>query len=78
MASLKEQLEAAGFDTANLNEQAVLQQLDSAGFDVSSFSAPQKPFSLEEIIAYDKPVQPQFGIEGPLKTSKESQPGFCL
>ena len=42
MASLKDQLDQAGYDTSTLDEAAVLKQLSDAGYDVSSFStAPQ-------------------------------------
>jgi len=40
MASLKDQLDQAGYDTSNLDEAAVLKQLSDAGYDTSSFSAP--------------------------------------
>lgn len=38
MASLKERLDAAGYDTAGLDEGAILQKLDKAGYDVSGMS----------------------------------------
>jgi len=42
MASLKDQLDQAGYDTSNLDEAAVLKQLTDAGYDTSSFTpAPQ-------------------------------------
>lgn len=37
MASLKEQLDAAGYDTSSLDENAILAKLDSAGYDVSQY-----------------------------------------
>lgn len=40
MASLKDQLDQAGYDTSTLDEAAVLKQLSDAGYDTSSFSAP--------------------------------------
>lgn len=40
MASLKEQLEAAGFDTSNIDEAQILSSLDAAGFDTSSLQPP--------------------------------------
>ena len=38
MASLKDQLDQAGYDTSNLDEAAVLKQLSDAGYDTSSFT----------------------------------------
>ncbi len=38
MASLKDQLDQAGYDTSTLDEAAVLKQLTDAGYDTSSFS----------------------------------------
>lgn len=37
MASLKQQLEAAGYDTSTLDENAILSKLDAAGYDVSQY-----------------------------------------
>lgn len=42
MASLKEQLDAAGYDTSGLDESKILSQLDAAGYDTSSL-APAAP-----------------------------------
>lgn len=42
MASLKEQLDAAGYDVSGMDEAAILKQLDAAGYDVSAY-APQAP-----------------------------------
>jgi hypothetical protein len=39
MASLKERLDAAGYDTANLDEGAILSKLDAAGYDTSGLGA---------------------------------------
>lgn len=41
MASLKEKLEAAGYDTTGVDENAILQKLDAAGYDVSSLGGAQ-------------------------------------
>lgn len=41
MASLKAQLDAAGYDVSNMDEDGVLKQLDSAGYDVSDYSKPK-------------------------------------
>lgn len=42
MAGIKEQLEAAGYDTSNLDEASILAQLDKAGYDTSSIAPAQK------------------------------------
>jgi hypothetical protein len=42
MASLKEQLEAAGYDTSTVDEQAILSKLDAAGYDVSQYQSQQQ------------------------------------
>ncbi len=39
MASLKERLDAAGYDTANLDEGSIISKLDAAGYDTSGLSA---------------------------------------
>lgn len=43
MASLKDQLEQAGYDTSNLDEAAVMKQLNDSGYDTSSFAASSVP-----------------------------------
>lgn len=43
MASLIEQLSAAGYDTSGLDENQIVQKLDQAGYDTSSLAPQQKP-----------------------------------
>lgn len=52
MASLKEQLDQAGYDTSTLDEAAVLKQLNDEGYDTSSFAA-SAPLSKEDQIMQD-------------------------
>ncbi len=40
MAGLKEQLDAAGYDTSSINEADIVKKLDAAGYDTSSLAQP--------------------------------------
>lgn len=48
MASLKDQLDAAGYDTSTLDEGAVMKQLGDAGYDTSSFT-PSSPSIMDRV-----------------------------
>lgn len=68
MASLKEQLDAAGYDTSSLDEASIIKQLDAAGYDTSQFApAPKAPeskldkaanFSRKVTDLLSKPLEP--------------------
>lgn len=43
MSSLKDRLEAAGYDTSGLDENAIIQRLDKAGYDTSGLAVSKAP-----------------------------------
>lgn len=57
MASLKQQLDAAGYDTSTLNEVALLKQLADAGYDISTYSVP-----LPDDVRYEAALEPAWGV----------------
>lgn len=62
MAQLKAQLEAAGFDTAGLDEASLLSQLDQAGYDTSTLGGgetPSQPQMAAEAAPSSEPVHPE-------------------
>lgn len=65
--ALKEQLDAAGFDTSGLDESSLIARLDAAGYDTSSLqqSAPPAAPSAPET-GLDKAVRVSEGITGTL------------
>jgi hypothetical protein len=66
MASLKDQLDQAGYDTSTLNEAAVLKQLSDAGYDVSGFSAPSAPGVMSIL-----PKALEYAAETPMRLSNK-------
>ena len=69
MASLKDQLDQAGYDTSTLDEGAVLKQLSDAGYDTSSFSAPSSGI-LDAVGAAAKRLLPsKETLEAPMNAS---------
>jgi len=70
MASLKEQLDQAGYDTSTFDEAAVLKQLSDAGYDTSGFS--QEPGIMDAVGAATKNLLPsKETLEFPMKASSE-------
>ncbi len=47
--ALKEQLEAAGYDTSGLDEGALLEKLEAAGYDTSSLRQPEQSGTMQMI-----------------------------
>lgn len=70
MASLKETLDQAGYDTSTLDEAAVLKQLGDAGYDVSSFSAPDSGVGGAVMSAVKRLLPSQETLEAPMKASE--------
>lgn len=71
MASLKDQLDAAGYDTSNLDEAAVLKQLSDAGYDTSSFSAPSSGVMGAVGSAIKNLLPSKETLEAPMKMSSK-------
>lgn len=75
MASLKDQLDQAGYDTSTLDEGAVLKQLSDAGYDVSAYSAPTSPI-VNAVTSAAKRLLPSSAtaasvLEAPMNASKK-------
>ena len=71
MASLKEQLDKAGYDTSTLDETAVLKQLEGAGYDVSSFTPSEPQGVMGAIGAAAKKLLPsKETLMAPMKASE--------
>lgn len=71
MASLKEQLDAAGFDISGFDEESTLKQLDDAGYDVSSFktmAVESKPSALSDVLQQSA----KQGFTAPFEMAKQA------
>lgn len=71
MASLKDQLDAAGYDTSSMDEGAILKQLDAAGYDVSEY----QPQSLGSGVASDALRE---AAKSPIQHLKDLDPSKVL
>lgn len=71
MASLKDQLDQAGYDTSTLDEASVLKQLSDAGYDTSSFT-PSNQGVMGAVGAAAKSLLPsRETLEAPMKASSK-------
>lgn len=68
MATIKEQLEAAGYDTSHMDESQILDGLDKAGYDVSAYK--QAPSAMD--IAKDQLAKPVLQQLGELKDAAKT------
>jgi hypothetical protein len=71
MASLKDQLDQAGYDTSTLDEAAVLKQLSDAGYDVSAYSAPSQGIMGAVGNAVKNLLPSKETLEAPMTASKK-------